>query len=137
MLGAREDPGVVDQDVDAPAQQPGCLLRERPARGRAVQVGVHVVRLAARGANARDHRLAPRVVAPGNDDVRAFAAERDGDLAADVAGGSRDKGGLVLESSCHDSEASNSFLDPRVQLFSAQVVDEGVDRGLEVPGAPG
>jgi hypothetical protein len=49
---------------------------------------------------------APRVVASGNDDMRAFAAECDGDLAADVAGGSRDEGRLVLESSCHDGDAS-------------------------------
>jgi hypothetical protein len=115
---AREDTGVVHEDVDAPAQQPCRLFGERPARSRAAQVGVHVVRLAARVANARNHCLSPRVVTPGNDDVRAFAAERHGDLPADVARGTRDEGCLVLKSSCHGSDARNVFLDLQVQFSS-------------------
>src|SRR6202042_2679761 len=78
---------------------------------------------------------------PGNDDVRAFPAERHGDLPADVARGTRDEGRLVLKSSCHGSDARDAFLDWQVQSssvsYAAEVIDQHVERRLEVPRAPG
>ena len=46
-----------------------------------------------------------------NADLTLTAAERDGDLAADVARGTSDERGLVLKSSCHGSDARHVFLD--------------------------
>ena len=110
-----------------PPSSPAASSASARLAARAAQVGVHVVRLAARVANARDHLLAPRVAAPGSDDVRACATERHGDLPADVARGTRDEGCLVLKSSCHGSDARNVFLDWQVQfyfgvLYAAQVM---------------
>ena len=101
---AGEDAGVVDEDVDAAAEFPRGLLGQRPTgRRAAVEVGAQEHGPAALRADPLDHRRAARFVAAGDRDERALPAERERDLAADVAGRPGDQGRLVLQACAHDA----------------------------------
>ncbi len=71
------DARVVDQDVDAAAEEP-CRLPGQCLRGggAAVQVGLHEVGAAASGADAVDDLLAASGAAARDDDVRPLGGER-------------------------------------------------------------
>ena len=95
LCPGRADAGVVDEHVEAVGLAPHRIGQRAHLRERR-EVGAKEARLAAALRDPLDESLAPRAVAPVQDDARAIRREPLGDIAADAVGRAGDEDGLAL-----------------------------------------